>query len=742
MSIRTVGSALLVLSISGAAASAQAPPLGPEFQVNSLFTYGAQTQPSIASAGDGSFVVVWEDPSQDGNGYGIFGQRFDALGAKVGSEFLVDTFTTNDQKYPAVAVGKSGEFVIVWQSFGQDGSEEGVFGQRFGLDAFGATTIGPEFQVNTHTTDDQQLPAVAVAESGDFVVVWQSGTGGSNVHLFGQRFDASGDKVGSEFPVSSETTAGQFRPRIAMDPVGNFVVVWDGYDAVGGGVFGQRFDAAGQKIGAEFQVNTYTTALQYGGSVVMSPRGDFLVVWASHGQDGSGFGVFGQRFDASGGKVGLEFPVNSYTTNDQIEPRAAMDQDGGFVVVWSSYGQDGSNNGIFGQRLDRLGNKLGAEFPINTYTTDRQARSSLASDGVGFVAVWESDDQSEAGIFGRRQSFHPERLHVDEHGIATSDLNGVLEPGEAAVVGPAWTNVGSTNYGDVTGTVTLTGPGAADYELLDGFLDYGSMFAGTTRDCNAASCYAVQIGGPRPTVHWDALLQETLSVGGSQAWTLHLGDSFTDVPRQQPFYRRIETMLHYGITLGCAEALYCPNDPVPRDQMAIFIAKAIAGAGELVPERGILAGQPYDCSAGGTSLFADVSPATSFCRHAHYLATQNVTVGCGPGLYCPAQTVTRDAMAAFIAKGIMAPRGGGAVPSTYGPDPVTGRSYSCDAGSPNVHFTDVAPSNAFCRHIHFLWAKGVVDGCSATQYCPALPVNRDAMAKFIANGFGLRLYGP
>ena len=75
-------------------------------------------------------------------------------------------------------------------------------------------------------------------------------------------------------------------------------------------------------------------------------------------------------------------------------------------------------------------------------------------------------------------------------------------------------------------------------------------------------------------------------------------------------------------------------------------------------------------------------------------------------------------------------------------DGTTGRSYSCAAGSPQIHFSDVPASNAFCKHVHFLWAKGVVAGCSATKYCPTQPVTRDAMAKFLANGFGLELYGP
>jgi hypothetical protein len=75
-------------------------------------------------------------------------------------------------------------------------------------------------------------------------------------------------------------------------------------------------------------------------------------------------------------------------------------------------------------------------------------------------------------------------------------------------------------------------------------------------------------------------------------------------------------------------------------------------------------------------------------------------------------------------------------------DPGTGFSYSCDPGAPNIHFADVPASNPFCKHIHYLWAKNVVSGCGATTYCPGGTVNRDAMAKFLANGFGLKLYGP
>ncbi len=99
-------------------------------------------------------------------------------------------------------------------------------------------------------------------------------------------------------------------------------------------------------------------------------------------------------------------------------------------------------------------------------------------------------------------------------------------------------------------------------------------------------------------------------------------------------------------------------------------------------------------------------------------------------------------MAGFIAKGTVAPAGGIAIPLVYGPDPTTGFGYSCDAASPNTHFADVPATDPFCKHIHYLWAKGFISGCDATNYCPEGLVTRGAMAKFLTNAFGLQLYGP
>src|SRR5881396_2298102 len=122
--------------------------------------------------------------------------------------------------------------------------------------------------------------------------------------------------------------------------------------------------------GGEFRVNSYTTGRQSDARPGMEADGDFIVVWESNAQDGSGYGVFGQRFAASGAPRGSEFRINAYTTGAQWQPAVTMGSRGDFVVVWAS--QDGSGMSIQGRRYDTAGNPIGGEFLIDTLPTGFQ----------------------------------------------------------------------------------------------------------------------------------------------------------------------------------------------------------------------------------------------------------------------------------------------------------------------------------------------------------------------------------
>jgi hypothetical protein len=388
-----------------AVVSAQGDPLGPEFRVNS-YTSATQALPAVAADPSGDFVAVWISLGQEGPafGAGVFGQRFAAGGAPLGSEFRVNSYTSNDQADAAVAKDGSGNFVVVWTSEGQDGDSYGVFGQRY---AASGAPLGPEFRVNTYTTSGQSYPAVAADASGNFVVVWNSFLqDGSSWGVFGQRYAGSGAPLGPEFRVDTFTTNAQWRPAVASDASGNFVVVWESYlqDGSGAGVYGQRYQASGAPLGSEFRVNTFTPSQQRNAAVATNGSGGFVVAWESF-QDGSMTGVMGQRYAASGAPLGPEFRVNTFTLGDQDYPSVAADDAGDFVVIWQGNVEDGDSWGVFGQRYDSAGAPLGSEFRVNTYTTYAQRDVSVAADPSGdFVVVWDSGGQDSGtyGVFGQR----------------------------------------------------------------------------------------------------------------------------------------------------------------------------------------------------------------------------------------------------------------------------------------------------------------------------------------------------
>ena len=360
-------------------------PTGPEFQITSAAN-SSLSPPAVASDASGSVVVVWESAGRDGSDYGVAGRRFDASGAARGAEFQVNSFTSGRQSRPSVASGAAGNFVVVWSSADQDGSGDGVFGRRFDG---GGVAAGPDFPVNSSTAGNQDRPAAASDPGGNVLVAWESDDG-SGTGVFGQVFDPGGNKIGAEFKVSTTNSGNQERAAVAADSAGHFIVVWQSDDGSGTGIFGQVLSTGGEKVGSEFRANKTTADAQDLPSVAADPAGNFVVVWQSAGQDGSGLGVYGQRFDASGVSVGSEFRANTTTDGDQRDPGLAA-KDSGFEVVWASPGL-----GVFGQLYDPGGAPLGSEFKINAVGDGATPRA--AAGAGGFVVVW----QSGASVTGRK----------------------------------------------------------------------------------------------------------------------------------------------------------------------------------------------------------------------------------------------------------------------------------------------------------------------------------------------------
>ena len=391
-----------------------ATPLGFELSVNT-FTANDQTHPAIAIDSYGKFAVVWESNGQDSDGKGIFGRLYRPGGAPSGADFLVNTTQSNDQTAPAIAMSANGNFVVTWVSDRQDGSGTGVFAQRFDATK---QPIGGEFRVNTSTDGDQTAPAVSMDLNGNFVVVWQSqgkadrntlGQDQSGTGIFAQRFDPTGTKLGKEFRVNTTTDNDQSHPAIALNAMGEFVIAWEsgGQDGDGQGVFAQRFDQSGNPTGQEFQVSAEVKHNQTNPTVAIEPLGNFEIAWQDDRRDGSGSGIYLKRFTASANPRGDEFRVNQETKGDQITPTLGADAEGNLTIAWASRNQDDEGYGIYARRFSSNGMASGDEFRVNTEQQNDQTEPAIAVDGSGNLAVtWASDrqDGDNQGIFAQQYS--------------------------------------------------------------------------------------------------------------------------------------------------------------------------------------------------------------------------------------------------------------------------------------------------------------------------------------------------
>lgn len=312
--------------------------------------------------------------------------------------------------------------------------------------------------INGVTLGDQVRPALAARADGTLTAVWISGNQDDGLPgIYARNLDENGEPAGIDFQVNT-FWAPHERPRIAMNSLGRTVVSSVNYWIEGdtsAGVSARIFDAAGGSPGQEFQVNIATTGFQGEPDSAMDGAGNILFVWQSDGADDDGYGILARRFDPNGNPLSPEILINDNQKGDQLHPAVAMDRTGGFVVAWSSEGQDGDRTGIYARRFDSNGTPLGGGFRVNFTTAGWQEWPGIAMDSEGgFVIVWHgySNDQTGYDVFARTYDrtatlIGPEiQVNEDSAGwqlFAAVDLD---EEGNALV---AWQgrNPGQTAYG-------------------------------------------------------------------------------------------------------------------------------------------------------------------------------------------------------------------------------------------------------------------------------------------------------
>ncbi len=194
---------------------------------------GYDYNPTVAGTSDGGFVAAWQ--GSNGN---IYARQFSATGVATGA--LVDASGAYGYSISVAALGGGGS-VVAWAGYS---GQYGLHARR--LDEDGAAT-GSVFAVNTVTAANFSNISLAALASGGFVAVWEADDG-NDIDLVGQLFAADGSMIGGEIAINSQTDFSQRVPEVAALGDG-FVVTWRSEAGNAGGIFTQRFDAAGHSVG-------------------------------------------------------------------------------------------------------------------------------------------------------------------------------------------------------------------------------------------------------------------------------------------------------------------------------------------------------------------------------------------------------------------------------------------------------------------------------------------------------------
>lgn len=362
-------------------------------------TRRAQAFSDVASF-DGGSVIVWSSYLQDGSGWGIFGQRYDGMGEKLGGEFRVNTTTHSAQHAASVAAFDNGDFVVAWMTLKNTGWD--IHTQVFQRDG---SPVGGEVLVSGTTAGNQVHPFVETLTNDNYVVAWQGRgrVGGVETQgIFARIFNQSGESVSHQIPISNVNFGGQEQFDLAATPNGGFAVAYQGSgngDNIG--IYLRSYDAQGRAEEVKHLVNqSHRAGLQWQPSLATDAEGNMFVSWTSPG-DGSSMGVYVQQFDADFNRQGSTERVAQEHLGAQWRSEIALLQNGNFVVTWQGRGES-DRDGVFIREFNSESQALGDEIRVSQTVDGLQRFAVVDAAATGVTVAWHGRGQEDRfGVYTR-----------------------------------------------------------------------------------------------------------------------------------------------------------------------------------------------------------------------------------------------------------------------------------------------------------------------------------------------------
>lgn len=404
----TISTAMAAIFLTGTALSAPVGETPGELWVDGPLDarVGLSPQSPDASADHrGRQIYVWDDDTTgEDTGLDVFLRVLDSDGTSLVGPTRVNTLTADNQRFARLAVSADGSFLVIWESFEPVMGSPGVFYSKIRSQLFDAdgSPDGSEQLLSTVSTD-LQTPAfsnVAALTGGGFVAVWQSWNSANPMDtsvgysIQGRQVGSDGAPAGGQFQVNSLMT-GTFEEYASVTGLqdGGFLAVWSNPQ-----IQARRFMANGTPVGNDFQVNTFV-GVSFRDQTDVATHGDgrVLVVWRDD-EDGPSEEIRGRMYDHNVSPLGADFRINTFTTDTQSIPQVAGYGRAGFFVIWQSFGSSGADptpTSIEGRIVTGVNSFADSQFLVNEFTTNSQESPGIGGRG-GYVAMaWLSRENAE-----------------------------------------------------------------------------------------------------------------------------------------------------------------------------------------------------------------------------------------------------------------------------------------------------------------------------------------------------------
>jgi len=335
----------------------------------------------------GYFIIVWTGNNQfnsGGSGWDIYAQRYDNGGTEIGVETLININTSGDQIHPSVAMNNSGNMVITWQS----GNDKIVY-RTWSI--FPASASLGTSEIVVKNQDGVRNPEAGIDDSGRVGITWFHTTNeNSNGDVFARGYNYTGTPMLYDLTVSADSDDIELYPTIDMNGSGDFVIAWQKQDddpdnKKDFGIHARKYYWSGGSLTnyTEIVVNTISSDQQNYPSVSIDQVGNFVIAWQSY-MDTTSWDIYARRYYSNSTPIDTpEFVVNNYSTSQQKLPSVDMDLDGDFLIAWQNNGTSNNSWDIHAVEYwwdtsNKPPEIKKSEFKVNSCTYNDQIEPSVA----------------------------------------------------------------------------------------------------------------------------------------------------------------------------------------------------------------------------------------------------------------------------------------------------------------------------------------------------------------------------